>query len=130
MSLQFLGSADRCDELGRKAASLDALMKGGFRVPAGFAISTEYVLSSESRIEILDAIKKIGGFPVAVRSSGGLEDLENASFAGQYETILNVDGWEQLRDAVDICRRSINNQNALEYSRHKGLTNEDKKCRC
>src|SRR5215218_282427 len=40
--------------------------------------------------QILEAAAALGAERFAVRSSGTAEDLEGASFAGQYETFLNV----------------------------------------
>jgi phosphoenolpyruvate synthase/pyruvate phosphate dikinase len=44
---------------------------------------------------------------VAVRSSSALEDLEGASFAGQYETILNVRSLPQLEKSIKRCWASF-----------------------
>ncbi|MHC4392425.1 MAG: PEP/pyruvate-binding domain-containing protein, partial [Planctomycetota bacterium] len=54
--------------------------------------------------------------PVAVRSSGTKEDLEGASFAGQYETFLNVRGEEALIRAVKRCWASIWRNRVLQYA--------------
>ena len=40
---------------------------------------------------------------VAVRSSATAEDLPDASFAGQHDTYLNIQGEEVLLDAVKRC---------------------------
>ena len=42
----------------------------------------------------------------AVRSSATAEDLPDASFAGQYETVLNVQGRDALRQAIRAVRAS------------------------
>ncbi|HAL62560.1 MAG TPA: hypothetical protein DCP08_09170, partial [Chloroflexi bacterium] len=51
--------------------------------------------------------------PVAVRSSATSEDLPEASFAGQYETHLNVLGLEELTEKIKTCWASL--WNALAY---------------
>jgi pyruvate,water dikinase len=50
--------------------------------------------------QIMKAYGELGDEPyVAVRSSGTAEDLEGASFAGQYDTYLDIRGREALLDA-------------------------------
>ncbi|MBD0378794.1 MFS transporter [Paenibacillus sp. WST5] len=49
---------------------------------------------------------KLGG-GVAVRSSSCAEDLEEASFAGQYETILNVTDLPHLLESLKRCWSSL-----------------------
>lgn len=46
--------------------------------------------------ELLRAYHEMGSPPVAVRSSATAEDMADASFAGQQETLLDVRGAEQL----------------------------------
>jgi pyruvate,water dikinase len=71
--------------------------------------------------EILDAYAAIGeGTPVAVRSSATAEDLEDASFAGQQETFLNVTG-DELVDRVRECWASLFTQRALYYRNEQGF---------
>lgn len=70
--------------------------------------------------EILEAYKtlcdKYGSvIDVAVRSSATAEDLATASFAGQYESFLNVRGNEQLLDAVHRCYASLFTERAIKY---------------
>lgn len=52
---------------------------------------------------------------VAVRSSATLEDLPDASFAGQQETYLNVSGADELVEAVKKCFASLFTDRALSY---------------
>ncbi len=51
----------------------------------------------------------------AVRSSGSKEDLLDYSFAGQYETYLNVQGIEAISKAVVTCYQSMFSERILEY---------------
>ncbi len=57
-----------------------------------------------------------GTRPVAVRSSGAKEDLDDASFAGQYETVLNVRGREALLSALKQCWASMWSPRVLGYA--------------
>ena len=52
---------------------------------------------------------------VAVRTSGVAEDMPNASFAGQFETYLNVVGQENLFEAVKKCYMSFFTDRAIFY---------------
>ncbi len=52
---------------------------------------------------------------VAVRSSAVAEDMPNASFAGQQDTYLNINGHESLLDAVKRCFTSLFNTRAVSY---------------
>jgi len=52
---------------------------------------------------------------VAVRTSGVAEDMPNASFAGQFETYLNIVGQEELLDAVKKCFVSFFTDRAIVY---------------
>ncbi len=53
--------------------------------------------------------------PVAVRSSATTEDLAAASFAGQHETYLNVQGVDSLLIAVKKCWASLWTAQAISY---------------
>ena len=53
--------------------------------------------------------------PVAVRSSGVNEDLEGASFAGQYDTYLWVRGADEVVDHVRRCWSGLFNSALLTY---------------
>lgn len=54
----------------------------------------------------------------AVRSSATAEDLADASFAGQQETLLNVCGLEQLIAAIKVVFASLYNDRAIAYRVH------------
>jgi pyruvate,water dikinase len=58
---------------------------------------------------------------VAVRSSATAEDLPDASFAGQQETYLNVQGHAALLDACRRCFASLFTDRALSYRVDKGF---------
>ena len=58
----------------------------------------------------------------AVRSSATAEDLPDASFAGQQETVLNVHGLDHLYVALKQVFASLYNDRAISYRVHKGFT--------
>jgi pyruvate,water dikinase len=84
---------------GHKAATLAALRRSGHPVPDGFVIPVDGSLAPEI---LRDELERLGPGPYAVRSSGVAEDLADASFAGQYESVLGVD---TLEDVIAACER-------------------------
>jgi len=62
---------------------------------------------------------------VAVRSSATAEDLPDASFAGQQDTILNVRGEQRLIEACRQCYASLWTDRAISYRTAKGFDHFD-----
>lgn len=76
--------------------------------------------------QILSAYEKLGDKPyVAVRSSGTAEDLAGASFAGQYDTYLDIRGADALLDAVLRCWGSMWTARVTAYRQDKGFGQSD-----
>jgi len=78
------------------------------------------------RTAILDSYKKMEALfgpnaAVAVRSSATAEDLPDASFAGQQETYLNIQGTDALIDACRRCFASLFTNRAISYRHDKGF---------
>lgn len=76
--------------------------------------------------ELLEHYRKmvkasVGELSVAVRSSATAEDLQDASFAGQQETFLNVVGEENLLHAVKEVFASLYNDRAISYRQQRGF---------
>ena len=61
---------------------------------------------------------------VAVRSSATAEDLPDASFAGQQETFLNINGVENVKEAMRHVFASLYNDRAISYRVHKGFAHD------
>lgn len=57
----------------------------------------------------------------AVRSSATAEDLPDASFAGQQETMLNIRGADEVLDATRLCFASLFTDRAIAYREAKGF---------
>lgn len=62
---------------------------------------------------------------VAVRSSATAEDLPDASFAGQQETFLNIEGFANIKHAVHEVFASLFNDRAISYRVHRGYAHEN-----
>jgi pyruvate,water dikinase len=80
---------------------------------------TQLFLGADIPGTIVDALMAaydgLGNCPVAVRSSATAEDLPDASFAGQQETYLNVQGKAALLSAVKQCWASLWTARAITY---------------
>lgn len=106
-------------EVGGKAHGLCRLMRLGLQVPPGF------VVLGASQGELPDSLSAhyadLGGGRVAVRSSAQGEDSQEASFAGQYGTLLDVEGLGELARAIEECLSSLGSARAVAY--RQGQTN-------
>ncbi|MRD71706.1 phosphoenolpyruvate synthase [Rhodocyclus tenuis] len=65
------------------------------------------------------------GVTFAVRSSATAEDLPDASFAGQQETFLNIEGLGNILHAMKEVFASLYNDRAIAYRVHKGFAHAD-----
>jgi pyruvate,water dikinase len=111
--------------VGGKAAAL-AELADRLPVPAGFVVvgpvDPATVELAYAELAARAGTAAAGADPlVAVRSSATDEDGLQASFAGQHETILGVQGIGELLDAIAACRDSAHTDRALSYRRANGL---------
>ncbi|MFB4266848.1 PEP/pyruvate-binding domain-containing protein [Nonomuraea sp. GTA35] len=123
---------------GGKGANLGELVRNAFPVPDGFVVTThayelatrggdprvsseQVELPEDVRQAITGAYARLGGGPVAVRSSATAEDLPGAAFAGQQDTYLNVVGEQALLDAVRRCWGSLWTERAVAYRARLGI---------
>ncbi|MBP2319992.1 pyruvate,water dikinase [Kibdelosporangium banguiense] len=83
-----------------------------------FPIPTAVADAVRSEYSALDS-------PVAVRSSATAEDLPDASFAGQYDTFLNVQGVGAVLAAVKRCWASLWTSRAMSYRALNGISPDD-----
>lgn len=114
---------------GGKGGTLLRLYQARYPVPEGFVIlPTAFVgdeLAGEAWAQVrarLDHMRS-GGTDIAfaVRSSALGEDSARASFAGEFETVLNVSTEEEIREAIHIVRQSRLNERVQAYSQAKGI---------
>jgi len=113
---------------GGKGGTLSLLYQAGYPVPQGFVIlPTAFVgdeLTPEAWSQVqacLDGLRKNGADVFAVRSSALSEDSVQASFAGEFETLLNVHTDEAIRQAIHTVRRSRNSARVRAYSEAQGI---------
>ena len=71
------------------------------------------------------AFKSADGTTFAVRSSATAEDLPDASFAGQQESFLNIQGIDNIKQAIKEVYASLYNDRAISYRVHKGFIHSD-----
>jgi len=115
---QAAGLGLGADRIGSKAANLAQLVAVGFPVPPGFVIPADaFVDWPKVQAALPAAASSLGDGPLAVRSSAAAEDLAGASYAGLYDTFLDVDG-DQLADAVRRCWESATSQRVTTYQQH------------
>ena len=77
--------------------------------------------------EVIAAYGKLGeqygsNTAFAVRTSGVAEDTAGASFAGQFETYLNISGEKKLLEAVNKSIASTFTDRAIAYREEKGFS--------
>lgn len=132
-----------CQEVqrvGGKVANLSRLA-ADHRVPPGFCLTTaaygEWIaagggdwptaLLAELTAHYGQMVERcaVESLQVAVRSSAIDEDGQSASFAGQYETYLNIIGAEAVAAAVTRCWQSTRSEQVLEYRRQNDLPVDD-----
>jgi pyruvate, water dikinase len=113
---------------GGKAAQLASATRSGLPVPAGVALPVGFVdavaAGDREARQQLRAIFATLPAPVAARSSAVGEDSEQASFAGQHLTRLNLLSEPELVDAVCAIWDSARSPSALVYRERLGLPRE------
>jgi pyruvate,water dikinase len=122
----FLDHDYLAERIARELASLDVedvarLAETGARI-RGWMLATPFPDRLQREIvENYRAMGTAGEVAVAVRSSATAEDLPEASFAGQQETLLNVRGAENVVKAVHEVFASLFNDRAIAYRVHQGF---------
>ena len=83
-------------------------------------------IENAARSAYAEMCKRIGvnDVFVAVRSSATAEDLADASFAGQQETVLNIRGPDEVIEATVKCWSSLFTPRAIFYRTEKGFAHE------
>lgn len=104
-------------EVGAKAARLSELNTAGHRVPPGLVITADTIQRGAEGISscVDEILAEFGDRPLAVRSSAVAEDRYDASFAGLYETVLDVVGRDALAVAVATVVASASSPTVSAY---------------
>jgi phosphohistidine swiveling domain-containing protein len=109
---------------GGKGATLARLHQAGYPVPDGFVIPPGAfdgdTLTPQAWIEVQGHLARLrvadDGVAFAVRSSALSEDSAQASFAGEFETVLDVRTDEEVRAAINTVRASRASDRVRAYS--------------
>ncbi len=122
--LNYEGLADRINaELDKlDVDDVNALTTTGAQI-RNWILETPFPPALEESLEKAYAQLQNGNenLKVAVRSSATAEDLPDASFAGQQETFLNIQGLEHIKTAVKEVFASLFNDRAISYRVHQGF---------
>jgi pyruvate,orthophosphate dikinase len=126
---------DDCEDksnLGNKGANLVTMTRLGLPVPPGFIVSvhgySEYkksgcLFEEEIRKALVDLEKKMNaklgkGLQVSVRSSAAV------SMPGMMDTVLNINDWDDMKNAIKRVFDSWDNQRAIEYRQLNNITSD------
>ncbi len=133
-------------KLGSKIENLAFLKKAGLPVPEFETFSFDELVSSDEKIKkamaegkgkavseksrlLKEAVREsvavsreifLEGEKFSVRSSSCVEDSAENSFAGQFDTFLNVER-KDIPSKITECVCSLYNENVLSYMEQKGL---------
>jgi len=128
-------TAEQQPRAGGKGGSLARLSQAGYPVPDGFVILPtafeDNALTSEAWTQVQVYLNRLRGtdgkadtlrpMTFAVRSSAMSEDSAQASFAGEFETVLNVHTDEEIRHAIHTVYHSRQSERVRAYSQAKGM---------
>ena len=126
----FLKEGGLEDRIHARRAKLDvddvkALAAAGAEI-RGWIESAPFPAELEKEIrEFYEWLREGRDISVAVRSSATAEDLPDASFAGQQETVLNVVGIDAVLHHMKEVFASLYNDRAISYRVHKGFTHAE-----
>ena len=112
----------KSDETGNKANSLIFLHRYGFNIPLTFLVTTcayERYLKEGSVVieELRKEVLYLPDITYAIRSSTTAEDSKDYSFAGQFQTLMNIRGTENILKAIQEVWNSASLLSDNEYLR-------------
>lgn len=118
---------------GGKGGVLAKLYQAGYPVPEGFVILpgafADDKLKAEAWAHVQTLLQRMreaenGMASFAVRSSALSEDSAQASFAGEFETVLDVHSDDMIRAAIHTVRRSRHSKRVQAYSQAQGIAGD------
>jgi pyruvate,water dikinase len=114
---------------GGKGASLCKMYNSGIAVPNGFVIlATAFEnnkLKKEAHSDIGKCLEMLPDSTFAVRSSALSEDSARTSFAGEFESVLDV-ARADVFSAIEKVAVSAKSERVMEYSKVHGINNGHK----
>ncbi|WP_028551693.1 PEP/pyruvate-binding domain-containing protein [Paenibacillus sp. UNC451MF] len=114
---------------GGKGASLCRMYQAGLLVPDGFVILSSAfennTLKPEAKADIDKCLILLPDVPLAVRSSALSEDSAKTSYAGEFESVLDVPKAD-VYGAIATVAASVSSERVSEYSKAHGADKEHK----
>lgn len=109
--------------------SLDSIDYGDYvSIEKSAKTIQEYVLECQLPSTLINEIKtkynRLAARNVAVRSSATAEDLPTASFAGQYDSFLNMTSANQVLQSIKKCYASLWSSRAISYRHRNGIPHD------
>lgn len=123
-----LSEPGRLQSAGNKALRLAQMKAAGIPVPDGLVLTAPFLaawpsMPDRQRRRLQSALwSRLGGKPLAVRSSAEGEDGASQSFAGVFETEIDVQR-ERLGEAIERVAASFSAERTAAYSGPAGCAN-------
>jgi len=122
----------KIEHIGNKARNLQLLSRGGFPTPINYVCSWDaYVRSAQGDARVLEdlgtelAAKLDSNKRYTVRSSANLEDGLDLPFAGQFKSVLDVQGADEILKAVQLVWDETQSPSIQAYLGQKGFGSQD-----
>ncbi len=109
-----LGDSAKPRDLGGKGEGIAWLLRHGFRAPRTWVVSG----TSDGGLDLSGLDLELR---YAVRSSADVEDGDRASFAGQFLTVLDASGADEIVEAERAVRASAQSPGATAYAAQQGV---------
>jgi len=122
--------AEHFPKAGGKGGTLARMTQLGYPIPPGFVILPSAFSDNELKPEAWEQTQRQlahmrqshADLAFAVRSSSLSEDSGQASFAGEFETVLDIRTDAEIHAAIKTVRQSRYSQRVQRYSQIQGLS--------
>jgi pyruvate,water dikinase len=129
-----LRGSRRIQHIGNKAKNLGLLAEKGFPTPLTYVCTWDaYARYVQGDVQVIEelraelAAKLDSRKRYAVRSSANLEDEQDLSFAGQFKSVLDVEGVEEILEAIRHVWDATQSPSIQAYLEQKGSGSQDLK---